>query len=678
MARRGAPPTLSYPTPPVILGRAPTLTMCGIAGKLSFDPQRPVDESLLRRMNNVLIHRGPDDEDIWTRGRIGLAHRRLSIIDLSPAGRQPMSNEDATVWIVYNGEIYNHLELRRELERKGHSYRSRSDTETIIHLYEEEGPRCVDSLRGMFAFALWDDDKQRLLLARDRFGKKPLVYAETPGGLVFASELKAILQDENVPLDIDEAALDAYMTWGYIPSPQTIFRAVRKLPQASVLTWQNGRIAIDRYWTLAYTPKLDIGEEEAAEGVLEHLREATRLRLMSDVPLGAFLSGGVDSSAVVALMAESSSGPVKTFSIGFEDQSFDETPYARLVAKLYGTDHHEMVVTPKVLDVLPEIVWAYGEPYADSSTLPSYYVAKTTREQVTVALNGDGGDEAFAGYERYVANELSAHYARLPRAIGARLIPALAAKLPETTGQKDALRRVKRFILAQDSPPARRYACWLTFNDAPLKERLYTRDFASRVSGFDPIARLEATYMKDNGLMSLDRALSSDVEIYLPDDLLVKMDIATMIHSLEARSPFLDHRLAEFVARLPAHYKLRGRDRKYILKKALRNHVPKKILNRGKYGFGAPVARWFKSEIPEVARNTLLDSCTLSRGILSAGGVSWLLDTHASGKVNHGYRIWQLIMLEMWFRTYVDRPREALVAPAAGILSVSAGERLRP
>jgi asparagine synthase (glutamine-hydrolysing) len=667
VARCGGSNTLNVPS------ERKADTMCGIAGKLFYDARRIVDGSTIRRMNGVLVHRGPDDEGVWTGGRIGLGHRRLSIIDLTETGHQPMCNERGTVWIAFNGEIYNHLDLRRDLEAKGHLYRGHSDTETIIHLYEEKGPRCVESLRGMFAFALWDDENQTLVLARDRFGKKPLVYAETPQGLVFASELKAILQDESVPAEIDDGALDSYMTWGYIPSPQTIFRGIRKLPPASVLTWQAGRTTIARYWSLAYTPKLEIDEDSAAEGVLELLREATRLRLMSEVPLGAFLSGGVDSSAIVALMAEATSGPVKTFSIGFEDQSFDETPYARLVAKLYGTDHHEMVVTPKVLDVLPEIVWAYGEPYADSSALPSYYVAKTTRQEVTVALNGDGGDEAFAGYERYVAHELSALYGRIPRPIRERVIPALAVRLPETTGQRDVFRRFKRFVLAQNASPARRCASWLTFADDGIKRILYSEEFASRVSGWDPVRGFEQLYTRAELGTPLDRALSCDVEMYLPDDLLVKIDIATMIHSLEARSPFLDHRLAEFVARLPARYKLRGRSRKHILKRALRKHLPRKILERGKFGFGAPVGRWFRSEMRGFARETLTDPRTLSRGIFSHEGVERLLETHASGKVNHGYRIWQLIMLEMWFRTYVDRPREALLAPAEGIVPMSAG-----
>jgi asparagine synthase (glutamine-hydrolysing) len=402
--------------------------MCGIAGKLNLDPAQPVDEAIIRRMNAAQVHRGPDGEGVWIAGAIGLGHRRLAIVDLSPAGRQPMCNEDGSIWLVCNGEIYNHLDLRAALERRGHHYRSASDNETILHLYEEHGQSCVQHLRGMFAFALWDGRRRSLLLARDRFGQKPLLYAETPDGLAFASEIKALLQDPAVSGEVDETALHHYLTYGYIPAPQTAFRAIRKLPAASTLLWQDGHVAVERYWTLRYTPKLEIGEEEAVERLLALLREATRLQLMSDVPLGAFLSGGIDSSAVVAMMAEVTSEPVKTFSIGFDEQSFNELCYARQVAERYATEHHEFTVTPNAIAMLPELVWAYGEPYADSSALPTCYVARETRQFVTVALNGDGGDEAFAGYERYRAARLAAQYRQLPHWLRWHLIAPLARR----------------------------------------------------------------------------------------------------------------------------------------------------------------------------------------------------------------------------------------------------------
>lgn len=644
------------------------IIMCGISGKLHFNRNHPIDPALIARMNGTLIHRGPDAEGVWTHGPIGLSQRRLAIVDLSPTGQQPMSNEDGTVWITYNGEIYNHPELRPELERRSHRYRGSSDTETILHLYEEYGCACVEHLRGMFALALWDERNQCLLLARDRFGKKPLLYAETEDGLVFASELKALLQDEGVSRDLDETALHHYLSFGFIPAPQTAFRQIRKLPPAHTLFWQAGKLTIDRYWSLPFTPKLQLSEDEAAEQTLTLLREAVRIRLMSDVPLGAFLSGGIDSSAVVALMAEMMSEPVKTFSIGFDDESFDETPFARQVAQTFATDHHEFRVNPDAVGVLPELVWGYGEPFADSSALPSYYVAKMTRQHVTVALNGDGGDELFAGYERYVAEDLSGRYGALPGWLRNGLLTPLAQALPEPAGRKNLVRRVKNFVLAQNAPPERRYLRWLTLIDNATKQQLYTPAFAERMAAVDSLARLQ---LPSNGAAApagLDRLLQTDMAAYLPDDLLVKVDITTMLHSLEGRSPFLDHHLAEFAARLPVHYKLRGRTGKYILRRALSSVLPSNILNRDKRGFAVPIDRWFRQELRTVIYQVLLDPRTLARGFFRPEAVQAMLDEHASGRVNHRYRLWTLLMLELWFRTYIDRAHNQLTGPAEGIL----------
>ena len=642
--------------------------MCGICGQLNFDPDKPVEESLIHRMCAVIAHRGPDDEGVYIDKNVGLGNRRLAIIDLSPAGHQPMSNEDKSIWITFNGEIYNFPELRKGLEKQGHLFFSNSDTETIVHLYEEHGIDCVKHLQGMFAFALWDERKRRLLLARDRFGQKPLLYAKTADGLTFASEIKALLQDSTISCDVDEGALHHYLTYGYVPTPHTAFRQIRKLPPASTLLWEEGRISIERYWTLRYTPKLTLSEEEAAEQLLTLLREATRMRLMSEVPLGAFLSGGIDSSAVVALMAEAMGEPVKTFSIGFEDQSFNELHYARQVAERYATDHHEFIVKPDAVAILPELVWAYGEPYADSSALPTYYVARETRRHVIVALNGDGGDEALAGYERYLANQLAVRYERFPWWLREGVIAPLARRLPEATGRKAILRRFKHFVLATDTTPERRYAHWITLIDNEAKNNLYTSDFRARVANVDSLSLLERAYAAADGSDFLDRTQFADVTTYLPDDLLVKMDIATMIHSLEGRSPFLDHHLAEFAARLPPNYKLRGRTGKYILKRALRDHLPKSIQHRGKQGFALPIGRWFRHELRQVAYDVLLDPRTLARGMFDGQAVRTMLDEHANGRINHRYRIWELLMLELWFRTYVDRPRAELTSPAEGII----------
>lgn len=643
--------------------------MCGISGKLNFDPTQGVEKELICQMTGLLQHRGPDDEGVWVNGSIGLGHRRLAIVDLSPTGHQPMSNEDGTIWLTFNGEIYNHLELRANLENRGHRYRGNSDTETIIHLYEEYGRDCVKHLRGMFAFALWDEQKRCLLLARDRLGQKPLLYAQTTKGLTFASEFKAILQDSAVPRQVDEMVLHHYLSYGYIPAPMTAFQHICKLPPASTLIWKDGEIDIERYWQLRYTPKLTLTEAEAEEQLLSLLREAVQLRLMSEVPLGVFLSGGVDSSAIVALMAETMAEPVKTFSIGFDDQSFSELDYARQIAEQYATDHHEFVVTPNALSVLPELVWAYGEPYADSSAVPTYYVSREAGQYVTVVLNGDGGDEAFAGYDRYRAARLAAYYMKMPRWMHERIIASIVRHLPETTRRKDVLRRVKRFVLAMDdATPERRYARWITLLSNLDKSRLYTSDFKAQTSTVDSLAILEQCFALADSPDFIERSQFVDSHIYLPDDLLVKIDIATMIHSLEGRSPFLDHKLAEFAACLPIKYKLRGQVTKYILKRALRNHLSDTILNREKQGFRAPVGGWFRHELRQVAYDVLLDQHSLSRGFFDKAALHTLLDEHVSGQANHWQRLWGLLVLELWFRTYIDRPRSALTGPAEGLL----------
>lgn len=641
--------------------------MCGIAGKLHFDSQQPVEESLIRRMTNLIRHRGPDSDGIWVDGSVGLGHRRLAIIDLTPLGHQPMSNADGTIWLVFNGEIFNHLDLRADLEKRGYRYRGNSDTETLIYLYEEYGRDFVKQLRGQFAFAIWDSRQRGLLLARDRFGQKPLLYAFTPHGLTFASEIKALLQDPAVSNEVDEVALHHYLTYQYVPRPQTAFQQICKLPPASTMWWQDGQVSLEQYWHLRYTPKLKLTKDEAAEQLLELLRQATRMRLMSDVPLGAFLSGGIDSSAVVALMAEASHEPIKTFAIGFDDQSFNELGYARQVAELYDTDHHEFMVTPDALTVLPELVWAYGEPFADSSALPTYYVAQQTRQHVTVALNGDGGDEAFAGYERYRATQLAATYERLPRWFREGLFTPLISRLPESTGRRDILPRLKRFISAIDQTPERRYAGWITLLDNATKMGLYTPEFARRVVDIDSIALLEEVYRQADSPNFVEQTQFVDVQTYLPDDLLIKVDIATMVHSLEGRSPFLDHKLAEFAAQLPVDYKLAGRTHKYILKQALTRHLPDSILHRKKQGFGMPLGRWFRHQLKPVAYDLLLEPRTQQRGLLNGVAVKNLLDEHIAGQVNHGYRIWELLVLELWFRTYIDRPRSELIAPATTI-----------
>lgn len=629
--------------------------MCGIAGKLYFDPARKAEPELLRRMNEVLAYRGPDDAGVFLSGPLGLTHRRLSIIDLSQAGHQPMSNVRGDLWITYNGEIYNFLELRTELERQGVTFRSRTDTEVILALYERDGVDCLKHLRGMFAFALWDSRNRRLFLARDRLGKKPLFYYQDAEQFLFASEPKAILQDRGVPGEANYPAIHHYLTYGYVPHPASAFRGFSKLPPAHYAVVQDGKVHVERYWRLSYGPKLAVGEEEACERIVDCLQEAVRLRMISDVPLGAFLSGGIDSSAVVALMSRQSSARVKTFSIGFEEQEYNELPYARLVAERYGTDHHEFIVKPDAVSVLPELIWHYNEPYADSSAIPTYYLAKMTRQHVTVALNGDAGDENFGGYERYAGMQLASRLERLPVRLRRR-VEDFARRLPDVGPPKGLYRRGRRFLGAVGQDTTTRYLRWVSFFPNDAKAALYTPEFAEAMKAFNSAAILQPYYRDVPQAGLVDAALAADVNTYLPDDLLVKVDIATMAHSLEARSPFVDHKVMEFAASLPSALKVRGRVTKYILKRAMRPFLPPEVINRPKMGFGVPIDRWFREEIYELASDTLLGSKARGRGLFRPDYVQRLLHEHKAGIGTWHFQLWNLLMLEMWFQRFIDRP----------------------
>ena len=627
--------------------------MCGVAGKLYFDAARSVEPEVLARMNAVLAHRGPDDSGTYLQGQIGLAHRRLSVIDLSPAGHQPMCSPDGSLWIVFNGEIYNFLELRAGLEREGVSFRSKTDTEVILALYEREGVECLRHLRGMFAFAIWDARDRTLFMARDRLGKKPLFYYQDAGRFLFASEPKGILADPEVPADPDEAAIHHYLTFAYVPSPYSAFKGFKALPPAHYLLVRDGRIRVERYWRLRYQPKIEASERDLEERLLHELTEAVRLRMISDVPLGAFLSGGIDSSVVVALMSRFSSGPVKTFSIGFEEEAFNELPYARMVAKRYGTDHHEFVVKPNAIDILPELVWHYNQPYADSSSIPTYYLAKLTRQHVTVALNGDAGDENFAGYERYAANQLAGRYERLPRAIR-RSLEAGVGALPEVGSFRGLYRRGKRFFEGVAQEPRRRYAHWVCCFPNAWKADLYTSEFHERVGECDSVDLLSRAYDQTGTDDTLDATLGVDVATYLPDDLLVKVDIASMAHSLEARSPMVDHRFMEFAARIPSRLKLNGATLKYILKGAVRDLLPSEVIDRRKMGFSMPLERWFRTELRDMTHDVLLGRRAVERGLFRRKAVEQLLHEHQSGRRNRQAQLWCLLSLELWFERFID------------------------
>jgi asparagine synthase (glutamine-hydrolysing) len=630
--------------------------MCGIAGIVELRHTRAQRE-IAERMCRLLVHRGPDDEGFYVGDGVVLGSRRLAIIDLV-GGRQPQANEDGTIRVVLNGEIYNFQDLRNTLQRRGHRFATSSDTEVLVHSYEEYGTEFLHHLRGMFAFALWDERKRQLLLARDRVGKKPLFYAKTENEFVFASELRALLAHPAVSRDIDPTAIDDYLTYGYIPAPKTIFRHVRKLQPGHFLTVQptTQELSNQRYWHLEYTPPLDINEEEAGEMLLEQLTDAVRLRMIADVPLGALLSGGTDSSLVVALMSRLSSRPVKTFSIGFHEQEFNELPYARRVAEFFGTDHHEMVVTPSALEVLPILVRHYGEPFADSSAVPTYYVAKLTRQHVTVALNGDGGDECFAGYERYLGSMLAQRYRRIPKFLRKAVLEPVVNALPASSSGRSRFRQARRFIDAADQPFADRYLRWVTYFSPHEKQNLYTSAFRSELGGYESGSWLMELFnrLHVNGDASLDTLLAVDVQSYLPYDLLVKMDVATMANSLEARSPFLDHKLMEFCARLPSRYKLRNLTLKYLLKKVGMKLLPPANLYRRKMGFGVPVGEWLRGELRPMVDQLLLGDGFARRGYFQPAVVREIVARHTSGAENHAYKLWALLWLELWHREFVD------------------------
>jgi asparagine synthase (glutamine-hydrolysing) len=623
--------------------------MCGIAG-IADVTGRPVDRALLQAMTAVQAHRGPDGEAVVCRGAVGLGHRRLAIIDLS-TGDQPMTSDDGRLWIVFNGEIYNFRELRRELEASGVRFRTQSDTEVVLRAYEAHGLACVNRLRGMFAFAILDERARRLVLARDRVGIKPLVYSWDGRRLLFASEIKGILEDAAVARELDRDALGEYLTYHYVPAPRTIFASVRKLPPAStlVLPLDGGAPEISRYWRLRFAPEPRTSEAEWIERLEAELADAVRSHMISDVPIGAFLSGGMDSSTVVALMAQASPTPIRTFSIGFDEADFDELRFARQVAARYGTDHYELVVKPSALDVLPKLAWHLDEPFADSSAIPTYYVAKITREHVTVALSGDGGDENFAGYRRYArAMALGARMDRSPARLARPLLRLGSHLLPVgAPGQA--------YAGLLGAGPLERYARLITYERPETLRRALTDDWAdvaARVSAVASFGRLTAESGSPDPVSTLQ---DIDILTYLPDDILAKVDRTSMAVSLEARVPLLDHRLMEFLATIPSSLKLRDGSGKYLLKRAMAAHLPSEIPARKKMGFGVPLAAWFRAELREMTHDLLLAPRTRQRGIFRPSWVEWLLRTHEAGRRDCSARLWALLCFELWARQWLDR-----------------------
>ncbi len=628
--------------------------MCGIAGFVDLWERkaRAVEDrkAILARMCGIIRHRGPDDQGVMVKTGVALGMRRLSIIDLV-SGNQPMSGENGSVTIVFNGEIYNFQELKPNLESRGHTFHTHSDTEAIVHAYEEFGPECLKDLRGMFAFAIWDDKARTLFIARDRAGKKPLYYTTTPNGtFVFGSELKALLEHSDVEREINAEALDAYFTLGYVPDPLSIFRNIQKLPPGHYLTFINGQVTVKQYWDFEFKSGESRNEDDYLDELRALLDESVRLRLISDVPLGAFLSGGIDSSTVVGLMARNMGQPVKTFSIGFHEDSYNELKYARLTAERFGTDHHEFFVTPDICEVVDELVWHFDEPFADSSAIPTYMVSKLARDHVTVVLSGDGGDELFAGYTRYAVERKRGGFERLPKPLREGVMRPLSQRLPHATWGRNYLHNVSL-------DPISRYLDSVSVFTSLNRSSLYTSDFSRQLGPGGYAGGLFnelVDKVKTNN--PLDRLLYLDSKTYLPGDILTKVDRMSMAVSLEARAPLLDHKLIEFVTRIPSSLKLAGLETKHLLKRAVKDLVPAEILHRPKQGFGVPIQEWINQQLRSRIRDTLSDARTRQRDYVDSRYVDVLLDEHERGRRDHSMALWALVMLELWHRQFLDEP----------------------
>lgn len=627
--------------------------MCGICGIFSLGGTLP-DRQLIQKMCAALVHRGPDDEGLYLNGPVGLGMRRLSIIDLV-TGHQPISNEDRTVWVVQNGEIYNFPQLRQELLAKGHKFSSRTDTEVIAHAYEEYGLDFATKLRGMFAIAVWDDNNQRLILARDRLGKKPLYYSLNKGKLAFASELKALLADPEFDKQIDPASIDTFLTLEYIPSPGTIFAKVKKLLPGHLLIVSRRREETKRFWQVNFQPRFsDPAEAQAA--LRRTLTEAVRLRLISDVPLGAFLSGGLDSTAIVGLMRELGVDPVKTFSIGFRDPSYNELPYARLAAKKFGTEHEELIIEPQVVDLVDKLVYYLDEPLADFSIFPTYLVSQLARKKVTVALSGDGGDELFLGYDHYQAQQLARYFDWLPLS-GRVLLSRLWDRLPPQEQKKGLVNIFKRYFEGLALPRDLENLRWQTFLAGSDKERLYSPGFRDQVRDNDPYQRMRQLRREAGGLPRLEREGYVDLNCYLVDDIMVKVDRMSMANSLEARAPFLDQEFVEVACRIPAGLKLAGGRSKAIMRRALADLYPPEILaRRDKQGFSIPIKNWLRRELKDLLLANLSSDQVKKRGYFQPAQVGRLISEHLGGRSNHSHKLWPLLVLELWQKRFIDRP----------------------
>ncbi len=653
--------------------------MCGIFGVI--DSLLP-DLDPLIRATHLLQHRGPDDwgvvallpvELLKNQGQVDrrvhmqssgqnysvvLGHRRLSIIDLTESGRQPMADRQSGNWLTFNGEIYNFKEIRDDLEARGLSFQSKTDSESLLLAYRVWGKDAVSRLRGMFAFALWDHADGKLILGRDRIGKKPLFYYHDAQGFAFASELKALLAVPRIKKQINLDALHDYLTFGYVPGQQTIFNEIKKVPPGHLLIWQNGKISLERYWDLNHcfegSGNTVMSMKDWCQETKSRLADCVQSRLVSDVPVGAFLSGGLDSSAIVGFMSQVLGKGVKTFSIGFRESSFNELQYARKIADQFDTEHHEFIVEPRATDLLRDLVWYLDEPFADASVLPTYLLAKLAREHVKVVLTGDGGDESFAGYESYLGEQYSSLYGKVPWPLR-NIFESILRRAPESSKRNAILRRAKRFIEKTTLP--QEYREWRLIFSHAAKQALYSDHLKDLVDGRDSLEPRVRAFEAAQVFDWVVRLQLWDFQVYLPDDLMVKTDRATMANGLEARSPFLDHQLIEWSASMPSSLKVRGWNTKYILKESLKNLLPSKILHRRKQGFGVPISAWFRGELREMAEDLLLSSKSVGRGYFKRDCIEALLRAHVRGEADHAYKLWSLVNLELWHQTFVDFPQ---------------------
>jgi asparagine synthase (glutamine-hydrolysing) len=622
--------------------------MCGICGIVSFQPDKPLEKFILERMNHSLYHRGPDDEGYYQDAQASLAMRRLSIIDLH-TGQQPISNETGDIWVVYNGEIYNFKEVRTALEQRGHAFKTQTDTEIIIHAYEEYGDACVKHFNGMFAIALWDARRRRLFLARDRVGIKPLYYWAGRDKLVFASELKALILHPDVPRRTNLAALDLFLTLEYIPAPHTIYEGIFKLLPGHTLVVEHGKLNITQYWDVPFQP-VSQSEAECAEALSGLINEAVRMRLISDVPLGAFLSGGIDSSTIVGFMSQNMSEPVQTFSIGFEDDTYDEVSYANAVAKHFGTNHHVEVLQPDIASLVEQLVPHHDEPFADTSIFPTYLVSKLASQNVKVVLSGDGGDELFAGYDTYLAEKMDRYYGYLPGVLRKRVLPKFAKWLPPQPAKKGLINKVKRMVEGGALDPSLQHTRWMIFLNSAEKDSLYQADLRATLNDQLTADYFGSYFEKANRLDSLAQQQYVDIKTYLADDILTKVDRMSMAVSIEARVPLLDYRIVEFALNLPAQMKLNGSRTKSILRNAVKGLVPDLVLEKPKQGFSIPMKHWLGTSLKPMMLDLLSKDSIHQHGYFDHQIVSKWIEEHLDGHANHSHRLWPLMVFEIWRR----------------------------